>query len=75
MTPTAVRTFDVKYPVPVDAASHHVRIDVTDRDGTRTVFDETHRPAIPIKQRIEAVGKQIHIRLFDNDVLRSELIK
>jgi serine/threonine protein kinase len=70
-----VRTFDIKYPVPADSASHRVRIDVTDRDGTRTVFDETHVAGDKIKQRIEAVGKQVHIRLFDNDQLRSELTK
>ena len=71
---TKVRTFDVKYPVPADAASHRIRVDVTDRDGTRTVFDETHKAGETLKQRIEAVGKQIHIRLFDNDQLRSERV-
>ena len=69
------RTFDVKYPVPSDSQAHHVRIDVTDRDGTRTVLDESHKAGDSIHQRIEAVGRQIHIRLFDNDVLRSELTK
>ena len=72
---TRVRTFDVKYPVPPDNAPHRIRIDVTDRDGTRTVFDESQKAGDTIKQRIEAIGKQIHIRLFDNDQLRSELTK
>jgi serine/threonine-protein kinase len=69
-----VRTFDVRYPVPNDGAAHRIRIDVTDRDGTRTVYDETRNSGEAIKQRVEAVGKQIRIRLFDNDQLQSELV-
>jgi hypothetical protein len=64
----------VKYKVPADNLSHHIRIDVTDRDGTRTVFDETHKAGDYLKPSIEAVGHQIHLRLFDNDVLKDERV-
>ena len=70
-----LRTFDIQYPVPADGAAHRIRLDVTDRDGTRTVFDETRKPGDKLRQRVEAKGQSIHIRLFDNDTLRSELSK
>lgn len=70
-----VRYFDIRYPVPSDGQSHRVRIDVLDDDGPRTVLDEAHQPGDAVKHRVEAVGSQITIKLYDNDELRSELTK
>ena len=67
-----LRVFTIRYPVPNDAQQHRVRIDVTDKDGTRTVYDEVVEPGARVQHDVEAVGKSITIRLYDNDALRSE---
>ncbi len=67
--------FTVRYPVPRDNARHRIRIDVVDKDGTRTVYDELREPGERVEEDIEAVGRRITIKLYDNDELRSEQTK
>ena len=69
------RTFAVGYKVPSDGQPHHVRIDVEDRNGQRTSYDETHQPGETISKDVEGIGSQITIKLYDNDVLRSRQTK
>jgi beta-lactam-binding protein with PASTA domain len=63
----------VGYDIPSDAAPHHIRIDVTDKSGTRTVYDELREPGERLSQDVEGTGKKITIKVYDNDVLVSEL--
>jgi len=66
------RTFDIKFPVPKDGQPHHIRVDVTDRNGTRTAYDDTRQSGEMVRCPIDAVGGEIHIRVFDNDKLISD---
>jgi serine/threonine-protein kinase len=70
-----IRVFTVRYPVPRDNAKHRIRIDVLDKDGTRTVYDELREPGERVQENIEAVGRRITIKLYDNDELKSEQTK
>ena len=65
------RVFGLKYPIPKDGDSHRIRIDVTDQDGTRTVYDEPHNGGETVKTEVQGVGKPT-IRLYDNDAMRYE---
>jgi serine/threonine protein kinase len=66
------RTFGVAWPVPKDGQSHSVRIDVIDRNGERTVYEQDNDPGSKVQVDVTGVGKPITIKLYDNDVLRSE---
>lgn len=70
-----LRVFTVRYPVPRDNAPHRIRIDVTDKDGTRTVYDEVRTGGERVQEDIDGMGKRITIKLYDNDELRSEQTK
>ncbi len=70
-----IRVFTVRYRVPGDNATHRIRIDVTDKDGQRTVYDEVREAGERVEEEIEGVGKRITIKLYDNDELRSEQSK
>jgi hypothetical protein len=77
-TPTPeprTRYFDITYPVPTDGDQHRVRIDVIDDNGPRTAYDEVKSAGTKVKYRVEAVGQQVTIKVYDNDELRSELAK
>jgi serine/threonine-protein kinase len=67
-----VRYFDVKYPVPSEGDEHRIRIDVLDDNGPRTVFDEVRKSGAKVNFRVEAVGKAISIKVYDNDELKYE---
>lgn len=70
-----VRLFTIRYPIPNDGVRHRIRIDVTDKDGTRTIYDEERDGGERIQEEIEGVGRRVTIKLFDNDELRSEQTK
>ena len=73
ISPNKHRAFNITYTVlPKDGANHHIRIDVTDRDGTRTIFDETRKGGETFRLSVEAVGRGIHLRTFSDDVLTKE---
>jgi serine/threonine protein kinase len=71
-----VRLFTVRYPdrgaLSAEGAPHRIRIDVTDKSGTRTVYDEEHAAGERVEEEVEGVGKRVTIKLFDNDELKSE---
>jgi serine/threonine protein kinase len=69
------RTFGVEYKVPRDNQVHRVRIDVIDRDGPRTVYDETLQTGDKAAMDVQGIGKKITIKIYDNDTLRSEQTK
>jgi serine/threonine-protein kinase len=69
------RTFAIGYNVPKDNQPHRVRIDVIDRDGPRTVYDETLQPGDKAAMDVQGVGKRVTLKLYDNDTLRSEQTK
>jgi hypothetical protein len=64
--------FDLAYPVPSDDMQHRIRIDVTDRGGTRTVYDDVHESGQKFQHEVEGYGRLINIKLYDNDVLKYE---
>lgn len=66
------RTFSVGYKVPSDGQPHHIRIDVIDRDGPRTAYDQENQSGEKVSTDVTGIGKQITIKLYDNDALRSE---
>jgi hypothetical protein len=66
------RIFTVQYVVPNDEADHRIRIDVFDRDGMRVDYDAVHRPGERVVHEVNAYGKKVTIKLYDNDILRSE---
>jgi serine/threonine-protein kinase len=68
-----IRTFSVSYDIPRDNQPHRIRIDVTDKDGTRTVYDEPRQAGERVKEEIEAVGRRVTIKFYDNDELRKEV--
>ncbi len=70
--PDRTRYFDIAYNVPRDGQPHRVRIDVTDKNGPRSVYDEAKNAGEPVKFRVEAVGKPIVIKVYDNDQLTKE---
>jgi hypothetical protein len=63
----------VNYAIPSDAAAHHIRIDVTDKNGVRTVYDEVREAGENLNQDVEGVGKKITIKVYDNDVQVDEV--
>jgi hypothetical protein len=71
-----LRTFRIRYPkegpLPRDGAPHRIRIDVTDKHGTRTVYDELREAGERVEEDVEVVGDRVVIRLYDNDELRAE---
>ncbi len=69
------RTFAIGYNVPKDGQPHRIRIDVIDRDGPRTVYDETLQAGEKAAMDVQGVGKRVTIKLYDNDALRSEQTK
>jgi serine/threonine-protein kinase len=69
---TRPRVFDLAYPVPNDDMQHRIRIDVTDREGTRTVYDDVHEGGKKFQHEVEGYGRLINIKLYDNDVLKYE---
>ncbi len=69
------RTFAIGYNVPKDGQPHRIRIDVIDRDGPRTVYDETLKSGDKAAMDVQGVGKRVTIKLYDNDALRSEQTK
>lgn len=66
------RVFDLAYPIPSDDAQHRIRIDVTDREGMRTVYDDVHESGRKFAHEVEGYGRLINIKLYDNDVLKYE---
>lgn len=74
-TGAKTRYFDIKYPTPADGADHRVRIDVLDDAGPHTVFDEVKKSGEKMSYRVEAIGKAVTIKLYDNDELKAELNK
>ena len=74
-TDSQTRTFAVGYKVPSDNQQHRIRIDVIDRDGPRTVYDETLQAGGKAAMDVQGVGKKVTIKLYDNDALRSEQTK
>ncbi len=66
------RVFDLDYPVPADEAQHRIRIDVTDREGMRTVYDDVQESGQKFHHEVEGYGRLINIKLYDNDVLKYE---
>jgi hypothetical protein len=48
---------------------------VIDRDGPRTVYDETLQAGEKAAMDVQGVGKRVTIKLYDNDALRSEQTK
>ena len=74
-TESQMRTFSVGYKVPSDNQQHRIRIDVIDRDGPRTVYDETLQAGGKAAMDVQGIGKKITIKLYDNDALRSEQTK
>ena len=74
-TESQTRTFSVGYKVPSDNQQHRIRIDVIDRDGPRTVYDETLQAGGKAAMDVQGVGRKVTIKLYDNDALRSEQTK
>lgn len=67
-----VRVFRVDYTIPSDGVRHRIRIDVTDKTGTRTVYDEDRGEGERVKEDVEGIGDRVIIKLFDNDELMAE---
>lgn len=72
---TRLRVFAIEYRVPNDNQPHRIRIDVTDRDGTRTVYDDPRDPGEKVKEDVEGIGRRVTIRLYDNDQMQREVTK
>ncbi len=72
---TQGRIFTIIYKIPRDDQSHRIRIDITDMEGTRTVYDELRQSGERVEEEVEAFGKKgsITIKLYDNDEMRREL--
>ena len=70
--PDRTRYFDIAYNVPRDGQPHRVRIDVTDKNGPRSVYDEAKNAGEAVRFRVEGVGKPIVIKVYDNDQLTKE---
>lgn len=70
----AIRTFVIRYPkngvLSQDNSPHRIRIDVSDRDGLRTVYDEVREAGERVEEDVQGTGKNVIIRLYDNDELR-----
>ncbi|MBC8102644.1 MAG: PASTA domain-containing protein [Cytophagales bacterium] len=69
------RTFTVPYKVPRDDQPHRIRIDVIDRDGPRTIYDETLQAGEKVSADVQGIGKRITIKVYDNDALKTEQTK
>ena len=55
--------------MPADAtAADTVRIDVTDDEGQRTVYSETHNPGEVVTQTVDGKGKML-IEVYFGDKL------
>ena len=52
-------------------------IEILKPDGTLVLlpYDEVKSAGTKVKYRVEAVGQQVTIKVYDNDELRSELAK
>ncbi len=59
------------YDIPDDGMPHRLRIDVEDKNGRRTVFDENREPGEKFSQDVECIGKKVTVILYDNDVAKA----
>jgi hypothetical protein len=72
------RSFKVpqaSYQIPNDGEPHIIRIDINDVKGTRTAYEQTHKPGTKFQQEIIGQGLSITIQMYDNDQLVMETVQ
>mgnify|MGYP005836400981 FL=1 len=68
------RLFDVQIDL-TDQPDRHIRIEVEDAQGTRTVFDESRAGGQVYVIPVEAYGKRVRIRVYVDNELVQEIVR
>jgi len=63
----------VEFVVPAGSEHQDVKIVVVDDKGTRTVYSNSHKPGVRLRQQIEGVGN-VRVQFYCNDKLVEERI-
>lgn len=63
----------VKYAVPGDGKTHHIRIDIADGKGRRTLYNKWHKSGEVVMTDVEREGNKATFAIYDNDVKLSEI--
>lgn len=63
----------VEFVVPAGSDHQDVKIVVVDDKGTRTVYSNSHKPGVRLRQQIEGIGN-VRVQFYCNDKLVEERI-